>query len=102
MARNAYSKSVCPCSDDTCEVSRAACKGHRLGQVLKTRHHHAMPWLTAAALLTLAALTATPVQALPRYTAVYGQSCVLCHVNPTGGGMRSPGSLAPTRRINRY
>ncbi len=27
--------------------------------------------------------------ALPRYSARYGQSCHLCHYNPTGGGMRS-------------
>jgi hypothetical protein len=32
---------------------------------------------------------ATRAAAEPRYTAMYGQSCVLCHVNPTGGGMRS-------------
>ncbi len=30
-----------------------------------------------------------PAHALPRYTAQYGQSCILCHSNPTGGGMRS-------------
>ena len=27
--------------------------------------------------------------ATPRYAAKYGQSCNLCHVNPTGGGMRT-------------
>ncbi len=27
--------------------------------------------------------------ALPRYTAQYGQNCILCHANPTGGGLRS-------------
>jgi hypothetical protein len=27
--------------------------------------------------------------ALPRYTAQYGQDCRLCHVNPTGGGLRN-------------
>jgi hypothetical protein len=27
--------------------------------------------------------------ALPRYTARYGQKCLLCHVDPSGGGMRS-------------
>ncbi|HEU4724864.1 MAG TPA: hypothetical protein VFU59_06145, partial [Candidatus Eisenbacteria bacterium] len=27
--------------------------------------------------------------ALPRYTARYEQKCALCHVNPTGGGLRS-------------
>jgi len=29
------------------------------------------------------------VDALPRYAASYGQSCVLCHQNPTGGGLRT-------------
>jgi len=32
---------------------------------------------------------ADPASALPRYSAVYGQDCKLCHVNPTGGGMRT-------------
>ncbi|MBK8164953.1 MAG: hypothetical protein IPK64_03195 [bacterium] len=40
------------------------------------------------ALLALAAAT-VPASAEPRFTAQYGQGCVLCHVNPTGGGMRS-------------
>ncbi len=34
-------------------------------------------------------VTGETVQALPRYTAQYGQNCILCHVNPTGGGLRS-------------
>jgi len=32
---------------------------------------------------------ATSARALPRYAAEYGQSCILCHENPTGGGMRN-------------
>ena len=40
-------------------------------------------------LFTACALSATPALALPRYSARYGQSCALCHVNPTGGGMRT-------------
>lgn len=32
---------------------------------------------------------AAPAFALPRYSARYGQSCALCHVNPTGAGMRT-------------
>jgi len=32
---------------------------------------------------------ADDVMALPRYTARYGQDCRLCHVNPTGGGLRN-------------
>ena len=44
--------------------------------------------LAVAAALTAAAWAA-PAGALPRYSARYGQSCLLCHDNPTGGGMRS-------------
>lgn len=29
------------------------------------------------------------VQAIPRFSVQYGQSCQLCHHNPLGGGMRS-------------
>jgi hypothetical protein len=32
---------------------------------------------------------APEVAALPRYSAQYGQSCHLCHTNPTGGGQRN-------------
>ena len=45
-----------------------------------------------AVVLVLTALVAIPsfkVQALPRYGARYEQTCALCHVNPTGGGMRT-------------
>jgi len=31
---------------------------------------------------------ASPVRAIPRYAALYAQNCGLCHVNPTGGGLR--------------
>lgn len=40
-------------------------------------------------LLLLACALAVPAAAEPRFTAQYGQNCILCHVNPTGGGMRS-------------
>lgn len=38
--------------------------------------------------LLLAAALAPQAHAVPRYTAQYRQNCTLCHVNPTGGGMR--------------
>ncbi|MCP4292484.1 MAG: hypothetical protein GY780_11705 [bacterium] len=41
------------------------------------------------AVLAIAILQSHTANALPRYTAQYGQSCILCHVNPSGGGMRS-------------
>jgi hypothetical protein len=38
----------------------------------------------------VAVLSVTPrADALPRYSARYEQKCALCHVNPSGGGMRS-------------
>lgn len=33
-------------------------------------------------------LALVAARAVPRYSARYGQTCGLCHVNPTGGGMR--------------
>jgi hypothetical protein len=35
------------------------------------------------------AITLSTAFAVPRYSAQYNQSCVLCHVNPSGGGARS-------------
>ena len=45
----------------------------------------------AALLVASGALlvSASRVQALPRYSARYEQKCALCHVNPSGGGMRT-------------
>ena len=34
-------------------------------------------------------VAASAAQALPRYTARYEQKCGLCHVNPSGGGLRT-------------
>ena len=45
--------------------------------------------IVAGALLALLASVATPAHALPRYTARYEQKCALCHVNPSGGGLRN-------------
>jgi hypothetical protein len=45
-----------------------------------------------AAIVTMAlisGLVAITVQAVPRYSARYDQDCALCHVNPTGGGLRT-------------
>lgn len=45
--------------------------------------------LVLGTVIAAATLNTDPANALPRYSAQYGQNCVLCHVNPTGGGMRS-------------
>jgi hypothetical protein len=46
--------------------------------------------LLGVLLLTLGLAGGTaPALALPRYAASYGQSCTLCHENPTGGGLRN-------------
>jgi len=55
--------------------------GRRLRQVLG-----AAVWIMAAG-LDLASPPAA--SALPRYTARYEQKCALCHVNPSGGGLRT-------------
>jgi hypothetical protein len=34
-------------------------------------------------------LSSGEAHAIPRYTPQYGQSCTLCHTNPTGGGLRT-------------
>ncbi len=44
--------------------------------------------LAAAALAGVAAL-APRAEALPRYAARYEQTCALCHVNPSGAGLRT-------------
>jgi hypothetical protein len=36
------------------------------------------------------AILALQAGAIPRYTARYEQKCALCHVNPSGGGLRTP------------
>jgi len=41
------------------------------------------------AFLTLASLVPRSSDALPRYSARYQQTCALCHVNPSGGGLRT-------------
>lgn len=42
------------------------------------------------ALLAAASVAAAPrAEALPRYSARYEQKCGLCHVNPSGGGLRT-------------
>lgn len=49
------------------------------------------PRLAAQQLLLLLLVCTSPraVLAVPRYAAAYGQECGLCHVDPTGGGLRS-------------
>jgi hypothetical protein len=48
-----------------------------------------MRLLVVAAVVAWIAAAASPSSALPRYTARYEQKCALCHVNPSGGGLRS-------------
>jgi hypothetical protein len=43
-----------------------------------------------AALVVAGAVPAFKANALPRYAARYEQTCALCHLNPTGAGMRTP------------
>lgn len=45
-------------------------------------------WLVLACLAALCALSA-PAQAVPRFALQNGAPCSLCHVNPTGGGLRN-------------
>ena len=45
-------------------------------------------WLAATGTL-VALLAAGNVTAVPRYSARYEQNCLLCHVNPSGGGIRT-------------
>ncbi len=45
--------------------------------------------LLAAAAFVAGAAVAPPAEALPRYSARYEQRCALCHVNPTGAGLRN-------------
>ncbi|HMB68083.1 MAG TPA: hypothetical protein VKU85_02185, partial [bacterium] len=45
-------------------------------------------------------LAAGTAEATPRYSMAVGQDCNLCHINPTGGGVRDPYAtqyLLPTR-----
>jgi hypothetical protein len=43
----------------------------------------------ALAAVALVGIAARPAGALPRYSARYQQTCALCHVNPSGGGLRT-------------
>lgn len=40
-------------------------------------------------MILIAVCWASTVVALPRYSVQYGQRCALCHVDPSGGGMRN-------------
>jgi len=48
-------------------------------------------WIAVALAFVAGAvcLAAYDAAAVPRYSVRYEQNCMLCHVNPTGGGMRS-------------
>src|SRR5262249_54998727 len=87
-------------------AGRAAHAGRRARQVptldprrparqltMATRPHlpHTTRWGLglAVACVLASSLAAFQARALPRYSARYEQNCTLCHVNPSGGGMRS-------------
>ena len=44
---------------------------------------------TSIAIALVILLCSLSVVAVPRYSIMYGQACVLCHVDPSGGGARS-------------
>lgn len=46
-------------------------------------------WALRTSLAVAALLLAPSADALPRYAAQYGQKCLLCHDDPSGGGKRS-------------
>ena len=54
-----------------------------------TRAARGFPAAIALAIVACTLLSALNALALPRYAARYEQNCMLCHVNPSGGGMRS-------------
>lgn len=47
------------------------------------------PCLRLGVILSLLVLVPSAARALPRYSARYAQKCGVCHVNPTGGGLRT-------------
>jgi hypothetical protein len=55
----------------------------------RPRLSHLTRWGSAVAIVACALLPALNARAVPRYSARYEQNCMLCHVNPSGGGMRS-------------
>jgi hypothetical protein len=46
-------------------------------------------WIAATLGVGFLVTAPDPATALPRYTARYEQKCGLCHVNPSGGGLRT-------------
>jgi hypothetical protein len=50
---------------------------------------HRQGWSIALVGALIMCLGVGAANAIPRYSARYGQKCLLCHQNPTGGGMRS-------------
>ncbi len=65
-------------------VSERVSAGRPLG-----RHGVRVSALVLVTLALASVLPALRAGAVPRYSARYEQKCELCHVNPSGGGMRS-------------
>src|SRR5262249_2484641 len=70
----------------TIERPRAMDRGAPGGRMIRSRRVLAACLVAVSA---MSALSVLEVEGLPRYAARYEQNCSLCHVNPTGGGMRS-------------
>lgn len=57
-----------------------------LSPSVRTDRQHRIGFLS---LLVMGIFCLQPVQATPRFALETGSTCITCHVNPTGGGLRN-------------